>query len=60
MLFFVQALLVVLAVAISRYIQNSMDCRGLQAAQGRRARRGMHGRADPAAEGCWRASSPGR
>src|SRR5438128_2022331 len=31
MLFFVQALLVVLAVAISRYIQNSWIGRGLQA-----------------------------
>ena len=51
MLFFVQALLVVLAVAISRYIQNSWIGRGLQALQGRRTRRGMHRRADPAAEG---------
>ena len=34
MLFFVQALLVVIAVAIARYIQNSRIGRGLQALQG--------------------------
>ena len=50
MLFFVQAVLVVIAVSISRYIQNSRIGRGLQALQGRRTCRRMHGCADPEAQ----------
>ncbi len=50
MLFFVQALLVVLAIAISRYIQNSWIGRGLQALKDDELAAECTGRADLAAE----------
>ena len=60
MLFFVQALLVVLAVAICALHSEFMDWPRPAGAQGRRTRRGMHRRADPAAEASGLRRSPGR